>query len=84
MREQREKPSIAISLQCKPQATFLTFCLERTLEDAGGIWSPSSQFPGAKEEGLWGPGGLGLGQQWLLPPTLSPFQHWVAFPTEHQ
>lgn len=46
--------------------------------------TPVCQFPGAREEGLGGPGGLGHRQQWHLPPTLSPFPHWVAFPAGHQ
>lgn len=46
--------------------------------------TPVCQFPGAREEGLGCPGGLGHRQQWHPPPTLSPFPHWVAFPAEHQ
>lgn len=44
MGEQREGPSISVSLQCKLQAVFLT-CLERTLGAAGGIQDPNSVTP---------------------------------------
>lgn len=84
--EQREGPSISVFQQHKPQAAFLTFCLERTLENAGGIRAPSLRDPtpvcrlsAVKEGGPWGPGGLGHGKQLRPPPPVS-FPRLGSFP----